>query len=149
MAQTSKDSIKRVSLYGLSLAYLGTDASPDDAAPDEVGCADTVSTIVRNCFGDIIPHTVSTQQLFQILDKSSKFKRVKDFKFGDIIISPTAPGKQPGKLTNGHVGIVGEGDEIMSNDSKTGTFIQNYTIESWVKRYRDIGKYGVYSFRIV
>lgn len=142
-----KSEANRVKLYATALAYLDTDASPNDLAPDELGCADTVSAIIHSAFGAIIKYSVSTAELKNILDKSPHFKRVTTFKFGDIILSPTSPGRQPGKLTNGHVGIVGEDEEVMSNDSRTGMFKNNYTVTSWVKRYRELGKYSIYFYR--
>ncbi len=132
--KSTKDQANRVKLYAKALTYLGVDASPSDVAPDEYGCADTVSAIILNCFGPIIKYSVSTAELFNILDKSKHFKRVTEFRFGDIIISPT--GKGDGRLANGHVGIFGEGEEIMSNSSATGNFTNNFTLTSWVERYR-------------
>lgn len=137
----------RVKLYYTALGFLGVDASPNDAAPDELGCADTVSSIILNAFGPIIKYSISTAELCNILNASPHFKKVSNFKFGDIIISPTAIGKQPGSLTNGHVGIVGEEEEVLSNDSATGMFKNNFTITSWVARYRTKGKYPIYFFR--
>jgi hypothetical protein len=35
----------------------------------------------------------------------------------------------------------------MSNSSATGLWTNNYTITSWVARYRDKGGYPIYFFR--
>ena len=145
MSISLKSNANRFKLYATALSFLGSDASPNDLAPDELGCADTVSAIILVGFGNIIKYSISTAELFNILNNSSHFKRVKDFKCGDVILSPT--GKGNGKLSNGHVGIVGEDEEILSNSSATGTFEQNFTITSWVKRYREKGGFPIYFFR--
>jgi len=143
----SRKDINRVKLYCTALSYLGTDASPADEAPDEYGCADTASYIIINAFGNVIKHTVATADLYNQLNTSPAFQKVVDFKFGDIIISPTGMGTKPKVISNGHVGIVGENEEIMSNDSASGMFIQNYTVKTWVARWRTQGGYPIYFFR--
>lgn len=147
MSKSLKSEASRFKLYGYALQFLGSDASPKDDAPDEVGCADTASYIIIGALGPVIKHTLSTANLFKQLDASKNFQRVKTFLPGCIIISPTVSGKQPGKLTNGHVGFVGEDNEILSNSSATGLLTQNFTVDSWVARYRTIGKYPIYIFK--
>ncbi len=144
---STKDQANRVKLYATGLKFLGVDASPSDLAPDELGCADTISAIIANAFGPILKYSVSTAELFNILNTSPHFKRVTTFKFGDIIISPTGKGKFPNVISNGHVGIVGEDEEILSNSSATGLFTNNYTLTSWVARYRTKGGYPIFGFR--
>jgi len=139
----------RVKLYLSALEYLGTDASPLDEAPDELGCADSVSKIVLKTFPNVIKGSVSTRELFNQLNTSPKFKRVTVGKFGDVVISPTGMEKAPGKIKNGHVGIFGEDEVIMSNSSATGTWEANFTLKFWVARYRDLGNYPIYIFRVV
>lgn len=143
---TNKESINRITLYLEALKYLGSDASPMDEAIDDLGCADSVSKIIINTFGNIIPGSVSTRILNEQLNKSKHFTRVKDFRPGDIIMSPTGSSKG-GKISNGHVGIVGENEQIMSNSSSTGLWTQNFTIASWVERYRMAGGYPIICYR--
>lgn len=140
----SNKDLNRIKLYQTSVSYIGKDASPNDEAPDEYGCADSVSCIIRETFGDIMKHTISTAELYNLLNSSKDFIKVLDHKSGDIIISPTGMGKG---LPNGHVGIFAEGEDIMSNSSSKGTFENNFTLTSWVKRYRDIGGYPIFFFR--
>lgn len=144
--KTTKNLINRYKLYITALSFLGSDASPLDQASDELGCADSVSRVVKSVFPDSIKGSVSTAELYKQLLASKQFTKVKDFKAGDVVISPTGMGKT-GKITNGHTGIVGEGEEIMSNSSATGLWTTNYTIESWVKRFREQGGYPIYVFR--
>ena len=148
MSLSTKDQVNRVKLYETALSFLGSDASPLDEAPDEYGCADSVSKVVLKAFPGAIKGSVSTAELYKQLCGSPAFTKVSQFKFGDIIISPTGTSKTGG-LANGHVGILGEGEEIMSNTSATGLWTQNYTVTSWVARYRTLGGYPIIFFRKV
>lgn len=143
---TTKFNTNRVKLYLTALSFLGSDASPLDEAPDEYGCADSVSKVILKAFPNVIKGSVSTAELYKQLSTSKDFQKVSQFKFGDIIISPTGTSKTGG-LANGHVGICGEDEEIMSNTSATGMWVVNYTISSWVTRYRTLGGYPIYFFR--
>ena len=85
--------------------------------------------------------------MYKSLNASSLFIKIDRPEEGDIIISPTGFGN--GNLPNGHVGIVSKDGMVMSNDSATGVFTENYTMDTWKARYRDIGGYPVYYFRRV
>jgi len=146
--QSSKTQVNRVKLYLSALQYLGTDASPFDEAPDEYGCADSVSKVILSAFPNSIIGSVSTKLLYEELSKSKQFVKVLEFQAGDVIISPTGMGKT-GKIANGHTGIVGENEEILSNSSATGTWENNYTMKSWVDRFRTAGGYPIFFFRKV
>ena len=65
---------------------------------------------------------------------------------GNIVISPTGMGD--GSI-RGHVGIMGKNDVIMSNDSRTGKWMANYTIETWRERYSRKGKMPVYFYKVI
>lgn len=143
---TTKDQVNRVKLYEAALSFLGTDASPLDEASDEFGCADSVSKVILKAFPAALHGSISTAELYSQLKASPAFSKVSQWRFGDIIISPTGT-STTGGLANGHVGIMGEGDEIMSNASATGLWTQNYTIASWIARYRVLGGFPIYFFR--
>lgn len=128
-----------------AVSCLGTDASPNDVAPDEYGCADTVNCIHEKAFGYQIGGSVSTHKLFQALENSDDWSRVDTPSYGDIIISPTGYGNA--KIPNGHVGIIDKDGKIMSNSSATGNFERNYTMEAWRNRYQVQGGYPVIFFR--
>lgn len=134
-------------LYKSALRFIGVDASPSDLADDEYGCADTICSILRNTFGSSmgIPYTVSTNTMYKSLKYSLGYEQINKPQKGCIIISPTGYGN--GGLSNGHVGIVGENNTIMSNNSYTGNFESNYTIDTWKARYVDIGGYPMYYFK--
>lgn len=140
-----KPEINRIKLYLTALEYLGTDASPADIAPDDVGCADSCSMVILRAFPKSIRHSVSTADLYKQLSESKEFKKVLDFKPGDIIISPTGMGNP--SMPHGHVGIVAEQEYIMSNSSANGLWTLNFTLTSWVSRYRTMGGYPIFCFR--
>lgn len=142
-----RESIPRIKLYLESLRYLDQDASPFDEAPDEYGCADSLSKVINSAFPKCITGSVSTKVLYEQLLNSNKFVKTKELLTGDIIISPTGSNTKVTEIKNGHCGIVGEDGEIMSNSSATGKWEQNYTIETWIRRYRNKGAYPIYSFR--
>lgn len=134
-------------LYMIALTCLGVDASPNDIAPDEYGCAETVNAIHTRAFGAPIGGDVSTYRLYSAIRVHSRFIGSDTPRRGDIVLSPSGYGN--GKLSNGHVGIVGDNGVIMSNDSKTGLFTENFTLDSWRKRYVDLGGYPMLFFRRV
>jgi peptidoglycan hydrolase-like protein with peptidoglycan-binding domain len=133
-------------LYAIAKSLLHIDASPDDRAPDEVGCADTVNCVFKSAFGHEIGGTVSTHDLYLALKASPEFVQTANPVRGDIIISPTGFGD--GRMQNGHVGIVSDNNTIMSNSSSTGTFEQNYTILAWRSRYGVGGGFPVVFFHL-
>lgn len=134
-------------LYHTARGCLKTDASPNDVAPDEYGCAETVNAVHSKAFGYEIGGNISTYRMYEALTKSPFFIRVDQPDRGDIIISPTGYGN--GNLTNGHVGIMASSTDIMSNDSYTGKFEKNFTLKSWRDRYSKVGGYPVVFFRRV
>jgi len=133
-------------LYETAKACLGMDASPKDAAPDDLACADSVNQIHFKAFGFPIEIPgISTAMMYQSMLKNKElFQVVTKPLHGDIIISPTGYGN--GRLTHGHMGIVGKYG-IMSNDSMTGKWRQNYTLESWISYFQWKGGFPVVFFR--
>ena len=138
-----KASEPRLKLLQKALDYLGKDASPTNQAPPELACAESVSFLINECFGDF-PRTVSTTELASKLKSHPKFKGTLDLLPGNVIVSPTGMGN--GKIPNGHTGIFGEKGKIMSNQSSTGKWEQNYDVNSWVARYRTDGGYPLWIF---
>ena len=132
-------------LYLGALTALNTEASPNDLAPDELGCAETVNAIHKKVFGFEIGGNLSTNRMYKALNKSPLFLRIDNPSEGDLVISPTGFGN--GNLPNGHVGIVSKDRMIMSNDSATGLFLENYSLDTWKGRYAVQGGYPVCFFR--
>ena len=126
---------RRELLYQHARAMIGREASPDDLASDELGCAESVSNIIRKVIK--IPIVTGTWTLNDLLKLHLQFRRTDDpTRRGTIIISPTGTGN--GSI-RGHVGILGENGNIMSNSSATGLWTQNFTLEGWQRRYSLIG----------
>jgi hypothetical protein len=138
-------------LFECAESFLGRDASPTDIAPDELGCAETMNEIHKKAFGDYITakNHLSTYWMYRDLKERKDFIRTNSPLPGDVVISPTGYGTRTDRVSNGHVGVVGKGESIMSNDSKTGKFVYNYTIDSWTDRYTRLGGYPVYFYRKV
>lgn len=140
----------RERLHEAAVACLGMDASPNDVAPDELGCAESVNEIYRKAFGEYIETPgISTTRLFAaMVDRQDKFARVLTPEPGVIIISPTGfSSNKNTTIKHGHVGIFDKDDIIMSNSSTTGKFERNFTITSWIDRYRNKGSYPIYYFK--
>jgi peptidoglycan hydrolase-like protein with peptidoglycan-binding domain len=134
-------------IYRTALSFIGRDASPSDLAPDEVGCADSVSAVLQTALGSEmgIDYTISTALLYKELMASKAYTMVQTPQAGDILVSPTGLGN--GGLSNGHTGIWGENGLIMSNSSATGNFMQNYNADTWKARYVALGGFPMCTFR--
>jgi hypothetical protein len=135
---------KSETIYQTALNSIGVDASPADLVDDVVGCAESVTNILRNHVN--MPIITGTSSLFSYFEKSGNFARVDIPKEGYIVISPTGMGD--GSI-RGHVGIVGKNDVVMSNDSRSGKWMANYTLQSWRARYSGQGKMPVYFYKVI
>lgn len=132
------------SIYLMAISKLGHDASPNDLVDDDVACAESVTTILHTLWPEM-PIITGTWTLWEYLKKSKHFQKTLFPQKGDIVISPTGTGN--GRLRNGHVGIVGEGEMIISNDSPTGLFLENFTMSSWKKKYVGAGGFPMEFYR--
>lgn len=144
---------RKIGLFQTSVNVLGTDVSPADLAPDEYGCAETMSNIIARVVPGF-PIFLSTRALCIYLKSDTRFEQIFEPETGAVLVSPTTEGN--GRIPNGHTGMIGNKFifngkpefEIMSNSSATGTFEKNYTTISWRARYVDIGGYPMYYFRL-
>lgn len=119
-------------LLDVCTAHLGTDASPNDLAPDELGCAETVTTLLKKIYPDT-PIITGTFSLWMYLNNPRNgYERVTVPTPETIVVSPTGTGN-PGTI--GHAGIFMEDMTIASNDSRTGKFMKNYDFDTWSRRY--------------
>lgn len=142
---------KKNPLYEAALKFAGTDASPADNAPDELGCAESVSMVIRSVLPDF-PIITGTWTLNDALSKDKRFEKVM-YSFnqvipeGTIIICATVPGKP----FPAHTGIFGLNNTIFSNDSRReflGQFLMNYTLPKWIARWVTIGGYEQHFYRL-
>ena len=100
----------RIRLYEAARSSIGTDASPSDLAPDELGCAETVNEIIKKAFGNYASkeNRLSTYWLYKALRESPKFKEAFIPIPGLIVISPTGYGTRRNSVnwiavTGGHM----------------------------------------------
>ena len=134
-------------LYETAYAYMGKDASPNDEAPDELGCAESLSRVIQRACPELnFPTILSTRKLYDYFTKSFSFVAISEPILGDIILSVTGTGS--GVIPNGHTGIVGK-TWILSNDSRTGTWEASFTLASWRRYYEYRGGMPTLFFRKV
>lgn len=139
-----KQATMKKNLYAVTLQNLNVDISPRDLAPDVLGCAESVSEMVRKVLPGF-PVITGTSTLYATLLKHPKFRRVAGYQPGTIIISPTGMGDG---AFPGHTGICLAGEKIASNTSANGKFEQNYTQESWRNRW-GAHKFPIYYFDLI
>lgn len=139
-------------LYKVAFDCIGKDASPLDDAPDELGCADSVSRLIQKVLPDF-PLQVGTIGLLEQLIDDPRFVEIDLYDYGCVIVSPTGQGN--GRLSNGHTGIIGKNIApngtlwIMSNNSNTGTWEVDWTVKSWEKYYNQLGGFPIRIFKIL
>lgn len=146
--QPTDQTVNSMNIYAEAKACLGQSLVPVGDDP-ELGCAVSVSVLLNEKCGIPIKVTQSTYELLQELISSPRFREVYIPIFGDIIISPTGTSTISNTpITHGHVGCVAKYG-ILSNNSYTGLWGENYTLDSWRKRYQVQGGYPVRFFRAV
>lgn len=111
-------------LYEAAFSSIGRDVSPQDIAPDEYGCAESLSNVIRKVYPDF-PICISTIVLNQKLSISPHFVSSANPISGCVSIFPTDGDKV------GHAGVWGKKGWVMSNDSNTGNWLANYTEFGW------------------
>ncbi len=135
-------------VYAAAKECLGDSLVPIGDDPD-VGCAISVSVLLRDMCGIGIKETLSTSELLQEMISSTFFVEVQNPAAGDVIISATGTSVNPKTLiTHGHVGVVGL-HGILSNNSMNGLWSENYTLDTWKARYQSQGGYPVRYFRLL
>lgn len=149
MIQLLQEVIKSLTMKKTLLQHaqdsLGIDITPDDMIPDTVACAITMSTLLRKV-DPTFPLVAGSWTLWDILEHRADYARVVVPTPGTIIISPTGTGN--GTIP-GHVGIFMEDMTIASNDSNTGKFMKNYTLNTWMERYGKKGGFKSYLYKKV
>lgn len=120
----------------MNIGKLSTAKTPGTQGGN-VGCADAICRTFKQATGEeLVPKgTLSTREMATALESDTRFIKVPltEAQKGDIVLTPRKGNKA------GHTGIVIDGGAIASNSSKgfagkaPGTFVQNYTIDSWRK----------------
>lgn len=143
-----------IRFYERALTFLGRDASPRDEVSDYFACVESINNIHEAEFGFPVGGQYSTYWMQKALAISPYFKEVSvnDLDKGDILIFPTGSGTRRfpnGQLIipSGHVLVCAGGNLLMSNDSASGNFMQNYSIDSAMQRWVKDGGYSVFAYR--
>jgi len=124
---------------------VGQDLSPADLVSDDLGCAESVSMLLRKVIN--FPIITGTWTMWDRLRSDTRFISVSaDPAVGDIIISPTGSGTG---TIRGHVGVLGKDNIIMSASSANGKWERNYSLERWNEWYVGIGGFPIYYFRLI
>lgn len=121
---------------------LDTDPSTPDGVKDEVGCAETLSTLIKKIYPDF-PVIFSTKNLDWKLYSDKRFKRITEPELGCIIISPR------NNIQFGHCGVFITSQRIASNNSQTGLFQGNYFWDSWIREFKDKRGLKIYIYKLV
>ena len=133
-------------VYQIAAQCLGISLIPpgDDR---ELGCAISVTALLREKCEIQIPETTSTYNLLaSLLALPALFKEVAVPLPGDIIIAATGTQPSTSPLSNGHTGVVAKYG-ILSNNSYTGLWSEVYTLRSWHNHYDIIGQFRTRYFR--
>lgn len=133
---------KNQAFYETGKANLGKVMAP---IYKDFGCVEALNNIAKLAIGKPIGGGASTYLLYHTLKKNHK--QVFTPEIGDIIISPSGYGS--GKIPNGHTGIVSDNGKIMSNNSETLKWDEYYTVETWNARYKKLGGFPVYFYKII
>lgn len=131
-------------IYLVAKGNLGKHLTLNPDVPPEVGCAEAVSTVLKQA-GIAVPTEgiAGTAALYAWLPQNG-FSRADTPQAGDIIVSPTGMGNG---TVRGHTGVVGNAG-ILSNDSQSGLFLELWTIDKWQEFYGSQGGLPVAFFRL-
>ena len=133
-------------LYDLAKSLLSMHLGLDKSIPWGVNCANAATHVLIKAGVKGLPAKgiAGTAALLSWLQSSSEFDEVDNPEPGDIIMSATGTGN--GKC-RGHVGIVGQ-HQIMSNNSETGLWDTQWTMDRWNDYYRAYGGILTRYFRL-
>lgn len=146
---------KEKKIYLEAKACLGTHITLNKNIPNEVGCAEAVSFVLKNASVLNIPvgGFPGTLGLYQWLSSNPHFVRIEAPEQGAIIVSPTGMGNG---AIEGHTGIIGAfGVQfpneygILSNDSDNGLFSEKWNLLTWWEHYGQKGDLPLAIFRAI
>lgn len=131
-------------LLDIALEALDTEVTPNDNVPDEVACAEVISTLLNKLFPDF-PILASTKDLDMKLFTDKRFDRIGEPERGAIVISPRT------SSTYGHCGVFITSEKIASNNSfgkLKGKFTGNYLWSEWIDEFRYERGLRIYIYRL-
>lgn len=114
-------------IYSTAVAHLGQHLTLDASVPDEVGCCEAVSAVLKDA-GFVLPaEGIAGVNALIVWLLANGFTEQSSPSVGAII---TAHNPDAAITTYAHTGIcLAHG--IASNNSATGIFSENYTLASW------------------
>ncbi len=131
-------------LYAVAKESLGTHMTMNDAVPIQTGCAEAVSKVLSEAGVPMPKYGIAgTAELLAWLKASPLFTEINQYEAGAVIVSATGSGN--GKI-RGHTGILGNLG-IMSNESQTGLWKENWDVQSWDNYYVRYGGLSKHLFR--
>lgn len=129
--------------------YLGIDFTPNSTTPNEVACAEAVSTILKKA-GLLSKVITGTWTLMDTLDKDKNWVYTANPVEGDVVVFATGTSKY-GKNAPfvGHTFIIGKNGLWYSNDSWSGKWSATYTKEMALERYEKTGGYTPFYYTYI
>lgn len=128
---------QQISVY--AVLALGTDLSR--IADDEVGCAESMTRLARGVDPELVPIITGTWTLNEELRISPRFMQTWRPGPNTLIIAVTGEGSG---VFPGHVGWIGRnGKTVYSNNSIRGVWDDHFTVDTFLARYRDKGRFPV------
>lgn len=133
--------LQTTKIYNEAKICLGKHITLNSNVPNDVGCAEAVSFVLKNSGIAGIPTEgfPGTAGLYEWLLTNPSFKRIEAPQQGAIIVSPTGYGNG---TVEGHTGILGafavqfpNEYGILSNDSNTGLFSEKWNLLTWWEDY--------------
>jgi len=136
-------------IYNAAVQAVG-ESSAAGPGGGNYACAWMVNRILDRSINQTIngDSTSSMEEVFQSKVRTGHAEEVSadQIQPGDIVLSPTV--WSPSRRT-GHVGIVGQGNEIYSNSSGSAAWAQNFTTERWNSYYGGTKRLEVKFYRLL
>lgn len=136
-------------------ANLGKHLTLDASVPASVGCAEAVSTILRDIGINVPQKGIAGTNALLLWCQShpEHFTALTEPEEGALLISATGTGN--GNLSNGHTGFFGAFGVatpndwgICSNNSDSGLFLELWTWSKWQNYYHQYGGMPNHIFRV-
>lgn len=125
-----------------TLAYIVRGNDITSIAPNGLGCAETMSRIIKVLVPDF-PILISTRELASELRRNSHFA-VSDGRNGDIYMAETGTGA----YQNGHVGVR-YNMFVLSNNSGTGKMDNHWTVQAFTDYFFIRGRFTRQFYRLI
>lgn len=136
--------LKSARVYASAYRFLDTDPTPRDTVPDEYGCAEAVSVVLRHALPELdFPIITYTPTLLKYLEESKSFSEVWTPAPGAIVIAATGTGN--GSVSNGHTGFIGRKKApdgsfwVLSNNSYNGKLQVTHSLNQFIRYYEGKG----------